>query len=386
MALLERCKTSAWPRKCELRTFLSTFDTVWANFEESYITELEHVQTQARQIVNNCIKHERNLACMQEEESYGCWQAAKEEGSKVHCVNVDMRSNERYRQEMDRFVQCICKLNSVANSKGKGRADLGVNILWDAIAVLFNSPDQQQGGESLAVNVGRSFQRIRCVSQCVERIDPHLANNEGLVRHLVDWEESWEVAGKYMVNSQMLAAICNVAVVFRQEDPGLAKMMEECDAEFCLGLPRLVWLQFLKCQRMHLGLLQHFLPHRFPGEGEMDNHSDPAMGAIECIPDAELNDLTERYDFACRELVNRLRSKTQRCDIGDFGTVEQLLARQAFIGLNCEALGGHEVELTPELRQAAQAIVSDLMHALEKWSIELQRHCPERWNQYMAVV
>ena len=53
--------------------------------------------------------------------------------------------------------------------------------------------------------------------------------------------------------------------------PGLIKMAEDCDPDFCLCLPRLVWLQFLMHHAQqhdseHVQLLHHFLPHRFLGK------------------------------------------------------------------------------------------------------------------------
>ena len=49
----------------------------------------------------------------------------------------------------------------------------------------------------LATDVVDSFsamrEYLREVELCLERVDPHLCNNAGLVARLVDWEESWEV-------------------------------------------------------------------------------------------------------------------------------------------------------------------------------------------------
>jgi len=41
----------------------------------------------------------------------------------------------------------------------------------------------------------------------------------------------------------------------------------------------------------------------------------------------------------------------------------------------------HEV-IGPE----AEAAIEDLMRRLEGWSMELQRHCPEDWNQCSAIL
>ena len=51
---------------------------------------------------------------------------------------------------------------------------------------------------------------LREVERCLERVDPHLCNNAGLVSRLVDWEESWEVGTRHVQNERLLDAICDL--------------------------------------------------------------------------------------------------------------------------------------------------------------------------------
>ena len=52
-------------------------------------------------------------------------------------------------------------------------------------------------------------------------------------------------------------------------------------------------------------------------------------------------------------------------------------------GENCDAAYGH---LSPQTRPDTQRAVEDLVRELEGYSIELQRHCAEDWNQCSAVL
>merc|ERR1719440_2444697 len=88
---------------------------------------------------------------------------------------------------------------------------------------------------------------LRQAGRCLERVDPHLCNNSGLVDRLVDWEESWEVGAKYVRDAPLFDAIRDtVAEVNKSQElsPTLQEMFEDCDAELFLVLPRLVWLYF----------------------------------------------------------------------------------------------------------------------------------------------
>jgi len=58
----------------------------------------------------------------------------------------------------------------------------------------------------------------------------------------------------------------------------------------------------------------------------------------------------------------------------------ELVVRQAVVGSEEHRSGGGECH------PGAQGAVANLLRALEPWSLELQRHCPEDWNQCSAVL
>jgi hypothetical protein len=225
----------------------------------------------------------------------------------------------------------------------------------------------------LATDVVDSFmamrQYLREVAHCLERVDPHLGNNSGLVTRLVDWEESWEVGTAYLQQQRVLQALCDAVAEIRKVQsfaPKLTDMCDECDVELFMVLPRLIWLRFLAYPQLQTPLLVRLLPHRFV---------DIASGSPSLGP--ELRSFFGKYSS-----VERAIADSQQENDAD---VRSLLAKRVVNG------GGDDsddmLSFVPHACRAnVQAQVENLMHELEAWSIELQRHCPEDWNQYSAVL
>jgi len=62
----------------------------------------------------------------------------------------------------------------------------------------------------------------------------------------------------------------------------------------------------------------------------------------------------------------------------------EVLVKRAVAGSSDEQ--GVYATFMPQSRETARATVENLMRSLESWSVELQRHCPEDWNQFSAVL
>merc|ERR1712134_122343 len=94
-------------------------------------------------------------------------------------------------------------------------------------------------------------------------------------------------------------------------EPAFADMTQECDAEFCLCLPRLVWLHFLQDPERHMKLLQTFLPHHFA----------VSSGDSQSSRSSSILDLLIRYEEAEHEvtqLARSLRVADQGCSVQRF--------------------------------------------------------------------
>jgi len=362
------------PTRQEMAGALTALDQAWADFEHQYITELINIEAKARRLIVQAVEQERKLQLLE--------------------LSLKSVANFRalfevpeYRQEQRRLVACIARLNSVANINRKGRDDLGVEILESANEALRRCDVGELGGRGagsgaakdacdaarvLAQDIVGSFAAMRAylqkVGRCLERVDPHLCNNAGLVARLVDWEESWEVGARYVLQPPVLDAVCDLVAEVRaaqQLAPALASMCEDCDVELFLVLPRIIMLCFVaEPEAKRRELLRTLLAHRFEG----------AAGAGLC---PELRGFVG--DFG---RVRRLLLGARPAGAGA-GQAWELLVRRAVAGAGDEAV---YAGLPPEAREAARAAVEGLMRGLEYWSLDLQRHCPEDWNQFSAVL
>jgi len=213
--------------RSELAAALTSVDTAWAGFESKYIADLIAIEDQARQLVVRAVEAEQRLR--------RCEAMQHQDGSPELA--------EEHAHARRKLVEQIAKLNAVANHKRKGRDDLSCDILESALQVL-KSSDASKAVESsssssssaaqvLADDIVGAFEAIRKylreVNLCLERVDPHLCNNNGLVARLCDWEDSWEVGGRYVKCPLLRAALCDVVakiIDIQRLMPSLRTMIE----------------------------------------------------------------------------------------------------------------------------------------------------------------
>lgn len=345
---------SARPTKTDFATVLSLLDATWAKFECQYISELIAIEARARKLVVNASNHEQALRTF-------------EKGS------VEYAEAERY------LVRCVSHLNSVANFKRKGRDDLCVDILHSAYGVLARCEDShkdafhgraREAAKTMSSDVVASYQAVcnylREVGKCVERVDPHLCNNAGLVARLADWEESWEIGSRYVQQATMLNGMCDLISTVTASTaiaPMLTSMCEDCDVELFLVLPRLVILSFLaKPAGDRAAILKGLLPHHFEKKSVMS---------------ADLRGLSDKYQSALKDIVATSRQVGSSVD-PSLSAWELLLKRA--VGGSAE--GRNTYGDSPV---KTQEVIENLMRDIERLSLELQRHCPDDWNQFSSV-
>jgi len=217
---------------------------------------------------------------------------------------------------------------------------------------------------------------LRDISNSLERLDPNLSSNAELVSRLEDWEESWEVGRDYVHDVEMLSIVCELVNFLKKAEklePALAEMTEECGAEFCMCLPRLVWLCFLQNPQRHMKLLQRFLPHRFIANDE----------ANELIAKVSSHRFIASWDLCISDLLRRYRDAQREAEEvadEDHG-VNRLLVQRVVAGPNSDAHPSFaKLDIEPK------SDCNDFVHAIEERSIELQRHQPETWNHFMMVI
>jgi len=331
------------PARSEMHMSMITLDRAWASFEHRYIAELIGIEEKARKYLVAAVEHERKMS---EIESM----FEKKTDSLYSCA-----AYIRLRQD---FITCLARLNSVANIRRKGRDDMTDAVLVKAIAVLRQCKAKKDPVSEVAINLAsdvvESFDAIRLyvrqVGECLECVDPNLCKNAGLVARLVDWEESWEVGGQYVQKQELLKSVCNLVAKFKNAQqlvPALTAMCEDCDVELFLVLPRMVWLCYLAEPNQHQSLVASLLPHRF-----------------EKGTDTDL--------LAFGQLFQRVLASISK--VVGVQQAENVLVQRAVLGSSSvkSHLPKDEIE--------------NFMLELERWSMELQRKCPEDWNQCSSVL
>lgn len=413
-------------QKAGLGSVLIRLDSSWAEFEKAYVSDLIKIESQARGYIVKAVEMERELTLAEASE------------------NMDGVAERRLE-----LVESIARLNSVANNRRKGRDDFDSSILEEALTVresarqihlersTFTVPTMVLSGSTtllLAEDVMKPFDALRAyfrqVPKFMEHVDPQLCNNAGLVDRLVDWEESWEVGSKYLRRSQLLNALSDMVAELRAVQdmlPSFRQMCENCDVEVFLCLPRLILLRFL-AEPVECGeLLKDLLPHRFSSAasvsemiGDAGSGCDNTVarqsltlpGAISCAgdPDSDalgffpvdhdLKGLQTSYHRVCQQLLqtpaNIVRPAFSRSPrpIGCEKTVPasspvfitwELLTRRVVAGSKSDSLYG--LFLLPSAEgEAVKTSVEGFVLELERWSLELQRHCPQDWNQCSALL
>jgi len=385
------------PIRSEVRNSLVSLDFAWASFEHKYIAELIEIEEKARRLIVRAIEQERKLQLLEI--------GRQSDGGEA------LEQLSEYQEQLNRLVASVSHLNSVANFHRKGRDDLNAQVLHDAVKTLRRCDVSERNGENtevlraariLCTGVVESFfvmrDYLREVEHSLEWVDPHLCNNAGLVSRLVDWEESWEVGARYVQNKRLLYAICDLVAEIRAAQriaPAFTTMCEDCDVELFLILPRIMWLRFLAKPFQLLELLSNLLPHRFDSKGRCLTAKQAQRW------DSELESFMAKF-YIVRGALIAARSNigTTGCTIahssaGTSGCTSscpderfswELLLKRVVSGAGGAGKDDLFSCLAPNLKGSAQVAVEDLMHELEKWSIELQRHCPDDWNQCCAII
>jgi hypothetical protein len=368
----------------ELCAALNRLDAAWATFEQAYVTDLMRVQDKAWALVAAASSCEARLAAL--------------EGEYTEEQLVQLPAYGSARRDL---VRCIARLNSVANTARKGRDDLSVDILESATEVLRRcdvaSLMSSTGGSLNADTVGPAavlasrvvdaFQALRSylgqVQHHRDEMVPNLCQNEGLVTRLVEWEKSWEIGARHVRDAEQLAALCHLAAGLRSAccvAPSFTEMVTDCDPELFMSLPRVAWLYALANPSGPVAeLLRRLLPHRF----------NTSAGQPAQVSSGDGNEDVQALIGAFRNAAQCLETAWPSSFLSGAPSCAKEATWELFIRRAVGGAGGAEDPyacLAPEQRQAAAAVVEGFMNELEGWSMELQRHNPEDWNECVDLL
>jgi hypothetical protein len=249
------------------------------------------------------------------------------------------------------FMAVIAKLNSLTNRHGRGRDDLTADILEVALEI-------EGQGSVLSSDLLRSFAnlrtQLRAAAKDLSRLDPRLSRNQKLAQALEDFETSWELAQRHLVEPAKRHALCGTVADFlelQRQVPAVKSMCELCDVELFLVLPRLLWLGFL-AEPSRGPLLAPLLPEHFES------------GQFVSEP---LQQLIAHH----ASLLQKLGSSSQL-----------LLAYVIQRAVEDQSSSGDEIVFTGE----AQELMDRFLLELEGWSMKLQRNQARDYNICISML
>ncbi|KAL8427116.1 hypothetical protein Efla_001397 [Eimeria flavescens] len=191
--------------RSELVPVLVELDSKWAAFEEEYILELIQIERKARRYVMDVIFLENQLLYLD-----GAVASLVSQGNANQTAHL--RVWQQWQSCRRQYVKKVFRLNAVANYKRKGLSSLDLGVL-EASENIIKTSESEPGHvyssvEHMAAECVTSFNDFRGhineLGQSPESVDPHLGNNHVLVSHLCRLEETWQLAHKYLRDSQRL--------------------------------------------------------------------------------------------------------------------------------------------------------------------------------------
>ena len=325
----------------ELSLRLQEFDKFWMEFEHTYVKELMQIEGNARKPITDAIEIDKEMISLEVKE--------KAKGKMV-------QESTDYRNIREKLVKLICKINSVANTKGKGRDDLAINILEAAEGLTRRmSQNQSKAVRSLAEKIRNSFTTLRSLfrryDQNIEIVDPQLKNNEDLVEALFNFESSWEKGKTYFLNPKrcsQLVYFSSMIDLLSDKYPRFKDQIECCDAELFLTLPAILVLKCLENEDK--GICQHFFP---PMYDESEN-----SGLI----------------------WKRLKRSYTLGKLASYSDQEyQQLLEVSIIGMPVDNLARSQT-LSPKFDN-----MDSSLHKIKHLAMEIHRHKPVEWNLFLDV-
>eukprot|EP00427_Karlodinium_veneficum_P025202 CAMPEP_0169120614 /NCGR_PEP_ID=MMETSP1015-20121227/32205_1 /TAXON_ID=342587 /ORGANISM="Karlodinium micrum, Strain CCMP2283" /LENGTH=536 /DNA_ID=CAMNT_0009183615 /DNA_START=1 /DNA_END=1607 /DNA_ORIENTATION=+ len=340
-----------------LRCQLAQLDKAWAHFEMTYISELIAIENKSKDLVVQAIKEEKLL-----------------HGAESRHARID---STQILEQRRKLVSCISKLNSVANDRRKGRSDLDASILEVVEERLREyqreSPSAARAAAALTKGIMDSFNAIRAyfsrVATCLDRVDPDLSKNKGLVDHLVEWEETWEIGAKYVRDESLFKSLVRLVEKLRSvrdEAPGFKDMCIERDVELFLCIPRMIWIHYMHTPADYAALMKTLLPHHF--KINADN------GRILSLAGR----FAELREVCLKHLNAGSQPKERRAYLVD------ILIERAWSGSSTSTL--FDAYVKEPSREVVRKAINAYIHEVESYSMELQRSCTLEWNQCCSLL
>jgi hypothetical protein len=193
---------------------------------------------------------------------------------RAKCRGKILLDSDEYNKQRAKLIHMICQINKVANSEGKGRDDLTLDILIAADGVMRKiSHSKSKSLRHLAENIKKTFTSIRKLLQKyednIEIVDPQLKNNPELVDCLVAFETAWEKGKEYLldpVKYSQLLFFSGMIEILCDKYKDIAEQLESRDPSVFVWVPSILILKSLDNEDK--GICKVFNPHMFDPNNE----------------------------------------------------------------------------------------------------------------------
>ena len=332
--------------KADLKRNLADFDKKWALYEEKYINELIEIEKQSRRYIFEGIELEKEMTQYE---------------TRANIRGKLLYNNTEYNHLRKKFVDLIANLNKVANTEGKGRDDLSVDILLKAESVLLTISDgKSKGMRNLALSIKQSLIDMRNLFKKyelnIESIDPQLRNNADLAAKLYDFEATWEKGKEYLLNpqkysqllffSEMIEIVCEKYSHF-----SISELIDNSDPSIFVTLPCILLLKAI--DKEDKGICVEYIPN-------INSQNDES---------GKLFSLIKRTK---QQLLTIIKKEHQ---------VYNLLEKLVLFDNTKEQ---HEIENEVE-QYINKDKVKEFKTSLINLSMHLQRHKPSEWNTFFEL-
>lgn len=245
----------------------------------------------------------------------------------------------------------------MANSEGKGRDDLTLEILIVAEGVLRKVSDSRSKSvRHLAENIKKSFSAMRKLFQKyednIEIVDPQLKNNPELVECLNSFESTWEKGKEYLLNvnkytqllffSQMIEILC-------EKYKDICEQLESRDPSIFVWIPSILILKSMDNEDK--GICQEFNNNMFDPEKE---------------DSGKIYQFLKRFKDSLYNAIDQYQA---------YNLLERLVLFEDKIEIVEKELSGLVDALT----------IKDFSKKLKILSMQLQRVKPGEWNNFIDL-
>lgn len=333
--------------KSNISELLVEFDRKWVKYEEKIINEIITIERKSRRLIFEGIKVEMEL------------------------THYELRANVRgkilyddreYNKVRDQFIKIIIELNTVANTEGKGRDDLNIDILLKAERVLRQVSDSKSRGmRKLAESIKTSLFGLRVLfrqyNQCVEGVNPQLKYNKELVDALYEFEINWEKGKEYLMDQfkyhQLLSFSQTIEVLKEKYSKyQISELLDSSDPTIFLSLPSIIILQSLS-ERKQMEIVNEYIPNLLSPNDE-NQHLYNQLKTVKSIIDNQVLDPYCTYNLLERYI---LFDNTRDQDIIDT-----------------------EIEKYIQMPQ-----LEEFKKNIKILSMQLQRYKPSEWNKFFQL-